>query len=627
MLQTETVAWESLFSAANLVAWSWSRGGNFQILMDSSALLGTDFPREQTLDQLLSHVNSRHHRLKLRDALHAAVESTGSGLDAIEFPLLTSTGEERWLECRGGKSAAFPDRLIGILTNVTNSSERYRLATEALYGQVYDLNWITGEVERSEGLNTLLGVEPDAVEKTVGYWRSRIHPDDVAQHQKRFATAVSRTKDGQITKVSTKYRVKHATSRRWIWISDQARILRKGPSIRVIGCNLSIDEIESARLKVEKLNRSLTRKDKEKDEFVATLSHELRNPLSVLTTNSYLLSIWNEESSRSEKAREAAHRIAVHTANLKRIVDNVLELSRERLDKVVLQMTAINVREEVGHAVDTCISAIQQREHHLNRGYTSADDVWIHADSARFQQIIWNLVSNAAKYTQNGGVIDVDISSDAASVSVCIRDNGPGLTPEARRKVFQRGTQVEEHKERRDGGMGLGLPLVRSLVRRHSGTIKLRSQLGKGTEVIVRFPILLDVPKSRPSDADISKSLTERRTKKILVVEDNRDAAETMMDILNEWGHDPKWVKTGPEALECVASWLPEVVLLDVNLGGMDGYEVARRLRESHGTSNLVLISVTGNAFEEDRALAKGAGCNHHLIKPVDPIELRKLLD
>jgi signal transduction histidine kinase len=377
--------------------------------------------------------------------------------------------------------------------------------------------------------------------------------------------------------------------------------------------------IDNARLFWE-----LQETDRRKDEFLAMLAHELRNPLGPILNALQLMRGHDPDPSAFDRARGVMERQVKHMA---RLVDDLLDVARITRGKVELRKEPVPLARVVQQAVEVCRPLMETREHQFTLSMPE-DSLWLEADATRIEQVLVNLLNNAAKYTEPGGRLSLSVAREASRVVIRVRDNGIGVPADVLPHVFDLFVQSERSLDRSQGGLGIGLTLVRSLVQMHGGTVSAYSAgPGQGSEFIVRFPLsnaaLRSVGESPQSVADAGPPAGSRR---VLVVEDNLDAAETLNELLELWGHEPCIVHDGEAAIEAARVHQPDLVLLDIGLPGMDGYSIARALRRDPATASVRLIALTGYGQEEDRRRSHEAGFDVHLTKPVDPAELQRLL-
>ena len=374
------------------------------------------------------------------------------------------------------------------------------------------------------------------------------------------------------------------------------------------------------RRRAEQALQDATRR---KDEFLATLSHELRNPLAPLRTAVELLRRAGADADLREKARNVIER---QVGQMVRLVDELLDMSRITSGKIQLRREQVELSALVRSVVDECRPLIEGQRHELTVTLP-AHPVYLEADPTRLAQVFSNLLNNAAKYTEKGGHIWLSAERQNCEVVISVRDTGIGIAPEHLAHVFEMFSQLTPALERSQGGLGIGLALVRGLVELHDGTVEAHSDgPGKGSEFMVRLPVVDHPRPSLSEPMEQAKSLPTS-SRRILVVDDNRDAADSLVLMLQMMGHEGHTAYDGLEAANAAETWRPDVVLLDIGMPKMNGYEVARHLRQQPWGNELALVALTGWGQEEDKRRAHEAGFDHHLTKPVDAAALGKLID
>jgi signal transduction histidine kinase len=360
--------------------------------------------------------------------------------------------------------------------------------------------------------------------------------------------------------------------------------------------------------------------DSRKDEFLATLSHELRNPLAPLRNAIQVLRLSADGASGAHRVHDLMERQVDH---LTRLVDDLLELSRITRGVLELRRERVELSGILRNAVETSEPLIVRSRHRLELS-VPAESLWLEGDPVRLAQILSNLLNNAAKYTPEGGVITLAARREGSSVVISVRDNGRGIAKEALSRIFAMFERVVHADTRGQGGLGIGLTLSRRLAEMHGGTIKARSDgEGRGSEFVVRLPLASGAPEVRPLPRASAQDLSHLR---VLVVDDNFDSAESLGLLLETFGAEVKLAHDGPSALEIFAATLPSVVLLDIGMPEMDGYEVARTLRARYPRERSTLVALTGWGQEDDRKRAREAGFDHHLVKPAQVEAIKKLL-
>ena len=368
-------------------------------------------------------------------------------------------------------------------------------------------------------------------------------------------------------------------------------------------------------------NALLKEADRRKDDFLGMLAHELRNPLSPVLTGLHVLRMPGLDRSSSDRAVGMMERQVRHMAHL---VDDLLDVSRFMHGKIQLQRERVDLIELVRTTVADHRGTCDQSEVKIDVTVPETP-VWASADPTRLGQIVVNLVNNACKFTPRGGLVEIAVRADAdeSLATIVVRDTGIGIAADLLPRIFEPFSQADRSLERSKGGLGLGLALVKGLVELHGGSVTARSGgANKGAEFIVRLP-LDELTALRPREATSSPSEEQLR---ILIIEDNRDASETLRLFLELLGHEVRAAYTGPEGVTFADQWRPDVVLCDIGLPGLDGYGVADELRRLSVTSTARLIAITGYGSDDDKERARRHGYHAHLTKPADPELLRSLL-
>ncbi|HEY6248090.1 MAG TPA: PAS domain S-box protein [Pyrinomonadaceae bacterium] len=389
----------------------------------------------------------------------------------------------------------------------------------------------------------------------------------------------------------------------------------------VIQCNIRDNtehqQLERAQARAE----ALVELHRRKDEFLAMLSHELRNPLSAITNAVEILDRQNDEPTQ-QKARTIIRRQVGHLVVL---VNDLLEVTRVLSGRIQLHQEELDLRGIVQRALETTRDLFEQRKHELNVTLPE-EPVWLMGDALRLEEVIVNLLNNAAKYTPEGGHVSLSLNKEGEDAVVRVKDTGVGIGPDLLPQVFDLFTQAKRTLDRSQGGLGVGLTVVRKLVEMHGGTTEAHSSgLGQGSEFIVRLPILLSpLRRDTVSSAERAQSTQAWR---VLVVDDNVDSADSIASLLESSGHDVKVAYSAEKALEMATDYQPEIMLLDIGLPEMDGYEVAKRLRQNPQLKDLRLIALTGYGQDSDRQRSREAGFDAHVVKPVDWRNLSELLE
>jgi PAS domain S-box-containing protein len=371
-----------------------------------------------------------------------------------------------------------------------------------------------------------------------------------------------------------------------------------------------ITEREQARLALEESNRR-------KDEFLAVLSHELRNPLAPIMNSVHFL---RQRARADDDWKQAIAVIDRQARGLARLVDDLLDVSMITTGKTALRKDPVELGELLLRAIETTRPMIDDRGHEIALRVPS-EAVWIDADAGRMEQVFVNLLGNAAKYTPHGGRIEVAAERQGEAVRIAVRDNGVGIPGEMLPRVFDMFTQGDQSLDRPEGGLGIGLTVVRHLVLLHQGTVEAHSAgPGRGSEFVVRLRV------AAPSAPAAENEGLKGRALRVLVTDDNADAAQTLARLLAMYGHEVRVESSGPGALAALQTFVPDVILLDIGLPGLDGYEVARRIREQPRFKGVRLIALTGYGRDADRARAEEAGFDELIAKPADPVKLLQTL-
>ena len=359
-----------------------------------------------------------------------------------------------------------------------------------------------------------------------------------------------------------------------------------------------------------------------KDEFLAMLSHELRNPLAPILNAVQLL---RHPGGGGEAIREQARGIIERqVGQLKRLVDELLEVSRITTGRIRLHYESVDLGGLVGQAVESARPLIDQRRHQLAVSLPP-EPVWLHADATRLEQVVVNLLTNAAKYTDEGGRISLTLEREGDEAVLRVRDTGVGIAPDLLPRIFELFTQAERSLDRSQGGLGVGLTIVQRLVEMHRGRVEAYSALGRGSEFVVRLPVVR-LSERQPRAGPVERAERPAHPLRVLVVDDNVDQADSAALLLRATGHEARTAYSGAAALEAAAQYRPDLVLMDIGLPGMDGYEVARRLRQQPGLEGAMLVAVTGYGQESDRQRSRKAGFDQHLVKPVNMQALEGIL-
>jgi two-component system CheB/CheR fusion protein len=489
------------------------------------------------------------------------------------------------------------------------SEERLRLALDAGKMGTWEWHMQENRVIWSPALQELHGLAPGTFDGTFEAYQRDIHPED----REHVLGSVRRTLEhGEDHRIEYRI-VRPDGSLRWV--EGRGKLVRdaqRRPQ-RMIGVCADITERKQAE-------QALREADRRKDEFLATLSHELRNPLAPLRNALQFLELSLGGDERVEPLRQMMERQVGH---LVRLVDDLLEMSRISRGALELRRSRVAVSDMVRNALETSQPLLRAARHQLSVALPG-EPLWVDGDPVRLAQILANLLNNAAKYTPPGGRIGVAARKREGCVEVAVRDNGPGIAPEALPRLFEMFARGGGPDRGGQGGLGIGLALSRRLAEMHGGSLGAKSDgLGRGAEFTLTLALAAAPQPGTSSAAPAAARLPGRR---ILVVDDNRDAAESLSMVLKFLGADVQVANDGRQALDAFQSYQPAVVFLDIGMPGMDGYEVARRMRAAQNGERPALVALTGWGQEADRQRSRDAGFDHHLVKPADLGVLQALL-
>ncbi len=388
-----------------------------------------------------------------------------------------------------------------------------------------------------------------------------------------------------------------------------------------VGSTTDIHEQRQTANELRRLAAQLSEADHRKDEFLATLAHELRNPLAPIRTGLQLMRLAGGRAVSLEQARTMMER---QLSQLVRLVDDLMDMSRISTGKLELRKERVSLAAVINSALETSRPLIEEMGHELTVTMPK-EEIVLDADLTRLAQVFMNLLNNAAKYSDRAGHIWLVVERQGSDVTVSIRDSGIGIAFDQLPRIFEMFSQVDRSLQKSQGGLGIGLTLVKRLVEMHGGAVDVRSEgLGEGSEFIVRLPVL--VATTKPPVAKEEAHVVLKSSLRILIVDDNRDGADSLALMLRIMGNDTRTAYDGQQGVEVAEEFRPEILLFDIGLPKLNGYEACRRIREQPWGKDMVLIAVTGWGQDEDRRRSRDAGFDDHLVKPVDPQALMTLL-
>jgi PAS domain S-box-containing protein len=491
--------------------------------------------------------------------------------------------------------------------NLRESEERFRTMADSSPVMI----WVTDAAGRIEFVNRSY-LEFFAISREQAAqleWSEIVHSDD-REYLEAFRTAVRDRKP-----LHARGRVKRYDGK-WRWVSSRGNP-RLGPGGEVtgyVGSSADVTELIESQ-------QALREADRRKDEFLATLAHELRNPLAPIRHGLQILRLTKVTEPETEEIYGIMDR---QVTQMVRLVDDLLEISRITRGQIELRKERVELAAVIRNAIEASKTLIDDFDHQLTISI-APEPLTVQADPVRLEQVISNLLNNAAKYTDRGGKIWITAQGESDRAVISIRDSGIGISREMMPRIFEMFTQAENSGSRTQGGLGIGLTLARTLVEMHGGQIEVHSEgPGKGSEFIVYLPLHLsaerEVTRTEPWQ---SGQLLPRR---VLVVDDNRDAADSLARLLNVVGAETRAVYSGANALQILETYRPAVLLVDIGMPDIDGYELARRVRQNPKYKDLKLVALTGWGQQEDRNRSHAAGFDFHLTKPADFDTLQSML-
>jgi PAS domain S-box-containing protein len=583
--------------------------------------------RGMPVNQVLSISNSNDGKAPLNDIIKSFSSPAGDSPKNYSVLVRKTDGKQFEIESSSAPIRSKEGSMIGavmVFHDVTarrkaedllrQSQMRSENALNIARLGTYECNFATSQMHCSPRAKEMFEFSADEGNVSADY-SNRILPED----HKRIVAEMQAAMQGD-GKFHNEFRI--ALPNGGIRYIVSMGTCEKGPSgawERIVGVFNDITERKN-------IEEQLRDADRRKDEFLATLAHELRNPLAPISAAAELLQMAELNEGIVRQHSEIIERQVDHMVNL---VNDLLDVSRVTTGRIKLDKTVLDIRSVVEAAVEQAEPFIRSRRHHLDMQFSS-EAVHVFGDKKRLIQVVANLLNNAAKYTPEGGGIVLKSSVQANAVILSIADNGIGIAPVLVNHVFELFTQAERTSDRSSGGLGLGLALVKTLVELHGGKVACASDgPGKGSVFTVWLPIISGLEmENRRTENSIGRlyQVKKEGRQRILVVDDNQDAAETLAGMLRILGHEVMVENDSLRALERAREEVPDVCMLDIGLPGMDGNELARRLRSQPETAGSLLIAVTGYGHEQNRKDALSAGFDHYVLKPATAAELTVFL-
>jgi PAS domain S-box-containing protein len=620
---------EAALEAGAIGTWSWDVVGDRFYGDNSLARMFSVATEDVLAGNSLSQIIQRLHpedRPYVQDKIERALRS-GDRYEA-SYRVINDDGTWKWITARGkierdgsGQAIRFPGVVIDVtdwkraeedLTRLTEESARRKRLYETFLSSIPDFAYVFDLDHRFSYANEVLlktwgRTWDEAIGKTcheLGYekWHAEMHDREIEQ-----VKLTRQPLRGEVPFNGTFGR------------RDYEYIL-----VPVIGKNGEVEAVAGTtrdvtdRKLAEQALRDVARR---KDDFLAMLAHELRNPLAPIRNGLQVMRLAKTDVDELASIRDMMERQLAH---LVRLIDDLLDISRITRNKMQLRRTQISIADVIDSAVETATPAIEEAGHHLSVVLPSGP-IMLLADLTRLAQVFSNLLSNSAKYTPRGGTIVLSVKPPQDNhVVITVSDNGIGIPANALSSLFDMFSQVDRSLERSSGGLGIGLALVKGLVEMHEGTVAATSVEGSGSTFTVRLPIEKTDQLGTPIKS--SEDLMEQPNRRVLVVDDNRDGANSMATVLRLLGNDVATAHDGIEAVEVAESYLPQIILMDIGLPRLNGLDATQRIRQQPWGETIKIIALTGWGQEHDRMRSHAAGCDGHLVKPVDLPDLQKLL-
>ena len=545
-------------------------------------------------------------RLRGGEVLHNAPVRLRCHDGGVKHALVSASGrwqagallESRWfvLDITDRRQA---DEVRGLLAAVVESTED-AVITKALDGRI--LSW-------NAGAEAMFGYSPA---EAVGHHVNLIVPEHLRPLEQDFLAQVARAE--RVMPVET---LRVARDGQVLDVSLTISPIRD-PNGRIIGASSIARDIRGRKA----LEESLRESDRRKDEFLAVLAHELRNPLAPIRNAVAALRLALPDDQRIRSTGQIIER---QVKQMARLLDDLLDVSRITHNKLDLRKEAVTLRTVLDAAQETCRPVVEAAAQSISITLPGAP-IHLHADPVRLAQVFSNLISNASKYSHQGAIIRISAEVRDGDVIVVVSDDGIGIQPEALPSIFEMFSQATQARTRAQGGIGIGLSLVRGLVELHGGRVSARSEgIGRGSAFEVRLPA--GIPAGNPAHNDHQAGSERPLNRRVLIADDNRDGAESLALVMTVFGCEVRTAYDGASAVRAAESFQPDVVFLDLGMPGMDGFEAARRIRRLPAGATTVLIALTGWGQDRDRQRTSEAGFDAHLVKPVDPLSMRSFLE
>ncbi|WP_406698232.1 ATP-binding protein [Singulisphaera sp. Ch08] len=618
---------EAALAAGAIGTWAWDVPNDRFYGDPSFARIFAVPPSAVAGGPLTGLLNSIHpdDRDRVAGLVNLAVETCGRY--EADYRVTDGAGGWRWVNARGqveqdetGKAIRFPGVVIEVtgrkraeeaLDRVTAESERRTRLYEAVLSSTPDLAYVWGLDHRfayaNEGLLRMWGKTWDeAIGKhclELGYepWHAELHDREIEQ-----VRATRKPLRGEVPFAGT-----------------FGRRIYDYILVPILGADGEVEAVAGTTRDVterKEMEQELRDQDRKKDDFIALLAHELRNPLAPIRNGLGVMRLAGADQDAVTETREIMERQITHMV---RLIDDLLDISRINRNKMELRLAKVTLAEAVSIALETARPSIEAEGHALTVSIPDRP-IYLEADLTRLAQVFGNLLSNSAKYTRHGGNIWLTAEQHGGEVAVSVRDDGIGIPAAALENIFDMFSQVDRSVERATGGLGIGLALVKGLVEMHGGTVGATSDgEGKGSTFTITLPVIKNLAAPTPTTTGNGHAGAGRR---ILIVDDSHDGASTLARMLKLMGNDVRTASDGLEGIEAAGEFLPEVVLMDIGMPVLNGLDATKRIREQAWGREMTIIALTGWGQDGDKARSREAGCDGHLVKPVDIDELERFL-
>ncbi|WP_437230635.1 PAS domain S-box protein [Planctomicrobium sp. SH661] len=613
--------------SAELGAWNIDPATNSMISDARFQTIIAGAPRPLSFEEVFEFIHPED-RPRIREAVDAATRPGNPVPYSQEYRVVHPDGSVHWVFAKGRTNfeGDRPTSFDGTVADITERKRSEDLIRESEHRLRFILDSMPQKVLTATPEGVVDYFNPVWMQYTgLSYeeikergWDAVIHPDDLAESLEAWNSAIA---TGEPFQVEHRFRRTDGEDR---WHVSRATALKDEHQqvVMWVGASTDIHEQRQTADELRDLAARLSEVDHRKDEFLATLAHELRNPLAPLRNGLEVMKLAEGDLEMINECRGMMER---QLEQMVRLVDDLMDVSRISRGKLELKLQQVELATVIQSAIETSRPIIEQMGHELT--VTLPDHpVFIDADLTRLAQVFLNLLNNAAKYSNPRGHIHLTAVQEDREVVVSVKDTGIGIAPDQLHRIFEMFSQIDHSLEKAQGGLGIGLTLVRRLVELHHGSVVARSEgIGRGSEFIVRLPLMQESSGTSSSAHGVSQE-NASRSLRVLVVDDNRDSAKTLSIMFNIMGHETRSAHDGEEAIRTAQSFRPQVILLDIGLPKLNGHEVCRRIRQYPWGKEIIIIAQTGWGQEEDRERTRQAGFDHHMVKPVDVKELQAIL-